>query len=545
MISQSSKKMTRLSIVLLATVALCIVPPVPMLVRGQGQDLGQGVKVKLHKRANAIPNRYIVVLKDEAAGPRGEDSLASQVGNSLAATYGGNVEHVYTHVLNGYSVEMSEQEATTLSQDPRVEYVEEDGETSPTQINEETSPAATQSNVTWGLDRIDQPDRPLNNSYNYNATGAGVNVYVIDSGIRRTHQEFGGRVTPAFDAINDGRGTDDCHGHGTHVAGTIGGVTYGVAKNVRLYSVRVFGCNGGTVAGMIRGIDWVAANHTKPAVANLSGSAVDAVTRKGTTDPALDQAARGLIASGVTFVVSAMNDGTDASTVSPARVTEAITVGATDSGDNKAYFSNFGSVVDLFAPGVQIMSAGINSDADLRSMDGTSMAAPHVAGVAALYLQSNPGALPATVANALISAATPDRVSNPTGSPNRLLYSLFSSNNNNGGAPCTGCTAYSGSVPGSGYSSWQPNGSYYQSTSAGYHRGWLRGQAGADFDLYLYKWGWDWNSYRYAWIPVYWNTNTTSNEDVSYYDSVGGYYTWRVYSRSGSGSYNLWLQAPQ
>ncbi len=537
MFNPNTRKTLRFSFLSLIAFALYIAFPVSPI---RGQE-----KVKLLKHENAIPNRYIVVIKDEAAGSESQKPSATELSVNLTAAYGGRAEQVYEHAFNGFLLTTSEEEAMALSQDPRVEFVEEDmpAYTAQDENDGETSPSATQNNPPWGLDRIDQRDG-LNNAYTYNTTGAGVNVYVLDTGIRASHRDFGGRVVSGYSAINDSYGTGDCHGHGTHVAATIGGNSYGVAKQARLHSVRVFGCNGGTVSSMIAGIDWVAANHQKPAVANLSGAATDNNGR-GTANASLNQATRNLIARGVTFVAAAGNDTQDANNVSPARVSEAITVGAVDSAGVKAGFSNFGSVVDLFAPGVNILSAGIGGDGDERLMNGSSMAAPHVAGVAALYLQSNTAASPATVTNAIIGGVTTGRLSGDLGygSPNRLLYSLIGGANNNNGAPCTGCTGYSGYLSGAGAQNSQP-GNWFQTSYTGYHNGWLRGPAGANFDLYLFKWDWDWDSYSYKWVIVARAENGGSTEQISYWGELG-YYWWVIYSRSGSGNYNFWLQRPQ
>jgi aqualysin 1 len=538
----SSINLKRFSIVLLASLTLYFASLAPTLVRGQEQKSEKAEKGKLLKHENAIPNSYIVVLKDEAAGLENEQSSAPELSIKLTAAYGGRAERVYKHALRGFALTATESQALALSQDPRVEFVEEDLPTYPAQEEEEEQalPGATQPSPPWGLDRIDQRDS-RDNVYTYNAAGAGVNVYVIDSGIRASHRDFGGRVVSAYSAINDGYGTGDCLGHGTHVAGTIGGNTYGVAKLARLHSVRVFGCNGGTVATMIAGIDWVSAYHQKPAVANLSGSAVDA-NRRGAASPALDQAVRNLIARGVTFVAAAMNDNQDAANVSPARVSEALTVGAVDINSAKATFSNYGSVVDLFAPGVGILSTGHRSDTEAREDQGTSMAAPHVAGVAALYLQNNPGAAPATVASAIINGATTGRLIGNlgAGSPNRLLYSLIGGGNNTGNtAPCSQCTPFSGALAGTGYQQQQPNGGWYYSAYPGSHNGWLRVPAGANFDLYLFQW----DVYK-GWVEVARAQDNQTMKQISF-PGAPGYYTWLIHSRGGGGSYNFWLQRPQ
>ena len=278
---------------------------------------------------------------------------------------------------------------------------------------------ATQTPATWGLDRIDQRDLPLNNTYNYNQTGQGVHAYIIDTGVRATHQQFTGRMGNGFTAVNDGNGTNDCNGHGTHVAGTTGGTTYGVAKQVTLHAVRVLSCSGsGSNAGVIAGVDWVTQNHVKPAVANMSLG--------GGVSSALDQAVTNSINAGVSYAIAAGNSNANACNSSPARVPSAVTVGATTSTDARSSFSNFGTCLDIFAPGSSITSAWNTSDTATNTINGTSMATPHVAGALALYLQTNPGASAATATAALIANSTPNKVTNPgSGSPNRLLYSIF------------------------------------------------------------------------------------------------------------------------
>ena len=359
---------------------------------------------------NPIPDRYIVVLEDWATGARGDDSNAEQVAEELSIVYGGKVDQVYKHALNGYAVEMSAKEAEVLSKDNRVQYVEQDSV---------VSIDATQSPATWGLDRIDQRNLPLSNSYTYNFNGAGVNAYIIDTGMRFTHNEFTGRTGASFDAIGDGQNGNDCHGHGTHVAGTVGGTTYGVAKGVTLHRVRVLNCSGsGSNSGVIAGIDWVTANHVKPAVANMSLG--------GGASSATDTAVTNSINAGVTYAVAAGNSNANACNSSPARAPAAITVGSTTSSDARSSFSNFGTCLDIFAPGSSITSAWNTSNTATNTISGTSMASPHVAGVAALYLDQNGHQAASTVRNAIVNNATAGVVGNPgTGSPNLLLYSLF------------------------------------------------------------------------------------------------------------------------
>ena len=336
------------------------------VLHAQGNGEAQG---KFRRSPRRVPDRYIVVLQDWAAGPRGVGAAVPAVASMLASNHGGNVERIYQNALLGFSVRMPEARARQLSLDERVAFVEEDGI---------VEAVAEQSNPPWGLDRIDQRARPLNQRYTYDPTGQGVRAYVIDTGIRFSHADFGGRAISGFDAI-DGGTADDCNGHGTHVAGTIGGSTYGVAKGVTLVGVRVLNCQGsGTNAQVIAGIDWVSSDHDpgERAVANMSLG--------GGASTALDTAVINSINDGVTYAIAAGNSTQNACNTSPARVAAAITVGATQSNDAAASFTNYGTCVDLFAPGVGILSAWYTSNTATNTISGTSMATPHVAGVAAL-----------------------------------------------------------------------------------------------------------------------------------------------------------------
>lgn len=370
---------------------------------------------ELRRVEHPIKNSYIVVLKPNslqlpAQARNGREAMSMAVANAavdLSDRFALRPHKVYDAAIQGFAVEASEKDVQRMLKDPRIDYVEEDGMS---YIN------ATQTGATWGLDRVDQRDRPLNGSYIYNYVASSVRVYVIDSGILASHTDFGGRVLSGFTAISDGRGSSDCNGHGTHVAGTVGGATWGVAKGTRLVPVRVFGCTGGSAnSTIISGIDWVARNHVKPAVANMSLG--------GPASSATDTATNNLINAGVTVVVAAGNDNANACNYSPARVGNAITVGSTTSTDARSSFSNFGTCVNIFAPGSSIRSTWYTSTTATNTISGTSMASPHVAGAAALYLAANPSASPATVRNALYAKATTNRLSSiNSGSPNRLLY---------------------------------------------------------------------------------------------------------------------------
>ncbi|MBY8871160.1 S8 family peptidase [Micromonospora sp. PLK6-60] len=358
---------------------------------------------------NAISGSYLVVLKSDAVGAvntrAARDGVPTRAAG-LTKRYGGSVAATYSAALTGFAAKMSEQQARRLAADPAVAYVEQD---------QVLTVQATQTNPpSWGLDRIDQRSLPLNSSYTYPNTATNVRAYIIDTGIRTTHNDFGGRATWGTNTVDSNN--TDCNGHGTHVAGTVGGAAYGVAKGVRLIAVKVLNCSGsGTTTGVINGVNWVTANAVKPAVANMSLG--------GGASTTLDNAVTNSINSGVTYAVAAGNSNANACNSSPARAAAALTVGATTSTDARASYSNYGSCLDIFAPGSSITSAWYNSNTATNTISGTSMASPHVAGAAALVLGANPSYSPSQVASTLTSKATTGVVTSPgTGSPNRLLF---------------------------------------------------------------------------------------------------------------------------
>lgn len=351
----------------------------------------------------AVKDSYIVTLK-KSAGLK----AASGAGKSLIKEYGGSVDKTFGTALNGYTATLSATEARRLAADPAVASVEQ---------NQRVRLAdTTQTSAPWGLDRTDQAALPLSGTYTYpDSAGSGVTVYVIDTGVRITHTQISGRASYGYDAVDGDTTASDGNGHGTHVATTVAGTTYGVAKKANIVAVRVLDNSGsGTTAGVIAGIDWVTANHSGPSVANMSLG--------GSASTSLDTAVANSIASGVTYAVAAGNSSANASSYSPARVATAITVGATTSSDARASYSNYGSVLDIFAPGSSIIAGYNTSDTATATLSGTSMATPHVAGAAAVYLAGHTSATPAAVASALTGGATANVVTSPgSGSPNRLL----------------------------------------------------------------------------------------------------------------------------
>lgn len=351
-----------------------------------------------------IADEYIVLF---AKGTADAPGLARR----LVAEQGGELRFTYTSAVQGFAATLPAKAVDALRRNPNVALVEADQAIAMEEVQQPVP--------SWGLDRIDQRAGALDGRYSYSNAGSGVNVYVFDTGIRTSHREFEDRASGAFTVVSDGRGTDDCRGHGTHVAGVIGGRTYGVAKAARLFAVRVLGCDGtGSGSGLLAALDWVTRNRALPAVANMSlGSA---------TSSALQQAVEGAIASGIVVTVAAGNSSIDACTVAPANVGAAITVGASNEYGWAESYSNYGRCVDLYAPGRSVLSSWYTSDSSYAGLSGTSAAAPHVAGAAALVLSAHPSATPAEVHAALIANATPNALSSVgQGTPNLLLYTAF------------------------------------------------------------------------------------------------------------------------
>lgn len=374
--------------------------------------------------SDAVPGRYIVIVsKEPAVKNQKAATILEELTGEVNKMSGARVNMKYSQSLTGFAARLSDKQVALLKKDRRVLSIYQDRLV----YLEGTS---TQEYPSWGLDRLDQRGGLLDRAYSYNATGAGVNAYIMDSGIRYSHQEFGERASLGIDLVqeypdeefdkNNGElePGNDCHGHGTHVAGTVGGTRYGVAKNVNLISVRVFSCVGITTwSRLIMAVDWITENAVEPAVVNMSiqGEAADPI----------DLAIENSIASGITYVIAAGNYNSDACNYSPARTPGALTVGASTISNERAGFSNYGECLDLYAPGENIISAFIEDDTSSRSYSGTSMAAPHVAGLAALYLEKNPDTSPADLHEAIINNSTPGIIKEVPSGNNNLAHSLW------------------------------------------------------------------------------------------------------------------------
>lgn len=375
-----------------------------------GAATDDGLAPLLAVAEDGIDGSYIVVMNPDADSA--DAAEASDALEQAVEADGGEVAYQYRDVLVGFAATMDAATVATLRASPFVSYIEQDSV---------VTKSGDQPNPIWGLDRIDERDLPDDNNYHYDTEGSGVTVYVIDTGIRSTHNQLAGRVAGGQSFIAGG--PEDCDGHGTHVAGTVAATTYGVAKGADVYGIRVLDCNGnGTTSGVIAGINWVAANHSGPSVANLSLG--------GGASNTLDNAITALFNDGVLPVVAAGNETANACNASPARAARAVTVASSTAGDDRSWFSNYGPCVDLYAPGSSILSLGISSDNATVTYSGTSMASPHVAGVAALYLEANPGATPQQVTNAILNNTTNGKISGSLNTPDKLLYSLIT-----GGSP--------------------------------------------------------------------------------------------------------------
>jgi PKD repeat protein len=399
-VTRSLRSLLTLALIL---VALAGCSDAPLATPAESDALERATVELAAQAGRPIADRYIVVFRGDVGDPHAlTDALLRGTGGTLHFRYG--------TALRGFAATLPAAAIEGIRRNPNVAYVEQDAVMTILQT--------TQGNATWGLDRVDQPNRPLDGTYTYDNAGAGVRAYIIDTGILSSHADFGGRAFPGFSAFSGG--SEDCNGHGTHVAGTVGGATWGVAKGVALVAVRVLDCNGsGTTSGVIAGVDWVTANHQKPAVANMSLG--------GGASSSLDTAVGNSIAAGVTYAVAAGNGDRlgrqqNACNYSPARVPAAITIGATTSSDAKTSWSNYGGCVDWFAPGASITSAWHTGTTATNTISGTSMATPHVAGAAALYLAANPLATPEQVRDALYALTTKGIVTSSSTTNNHLLY---------------------------------------------------------------------------------------------------------------------------
>jgi len=474
---------------------------------------------------DAIKDHFIISFKkgirDDDARKFFDLKILKDRGNRIDRKFSGKI-------FQGFAGKLSGKALAILQKHPKVSYIEAD---------QKLKTGA----IAWGLDRSDQQGKSMNNSYvpkgSFKGSGTGVHAYILDTGIKSSHSEFGGRVKKHVNFTDDGKNYD-CHGHGTHVAGTVGGKKYGMAKNVSLYGLKVLKCNGsGAVSSIIDGLNWVAKNHKKPAVVNMSlGSPAS---------NSFDKAVKKLLDLGITLVAAAGNEDQNACNRSPARVSKALTVGSIAKGDSRSSFSNWGSCVNIFAPGSSISSAGKGSNSEIVIKSGTSMAAPHVAGAVALYLANNKSASSNQVFNALLGTSLASKVKDTKGSPNKLLFVGSSgqqsasskpktSTPKSSAAPCSSCQYITGSLTNSEPYNFQPKGSYYKSNS-GIHRGWL--ETKSDYDLYLFKW------VDGVWKVAAFAENDGNKESLTY-NGGSGYYFWLVKSFKGTGSYKFWLDKP-